>query len=53
MVTTVCFVAGIGKALMEAHRVLSNGGALIIGFVDRNSQMGKTYLQRQKENVFY
>jgi SAM-dependent methyltransferase len=53
MVTTVCFVDDISKALMEAHRVLSDGGALIIGFVDRNSKMGKTYLQRQKENVFY
>jgi SAM-dependent methyltransferase len=53
MVTTVCFVDDINKALMEAHRVLSGGGALIIGFVDRNSKMGKTYLKRQKENVFY
>jgi SAM-dependent methyltransferase len=53
MVTTVCFVDDISKALMEAHRVLSDGGVLIIGFVDRNSKMGKTYLERQKENVFY
>jgi SAM-dependent methyltransferase len=53
MVTTVCFVDDIRKALMEAHRVLSIGGVLIIGFVDRNSEMGKTYLERQKENVFY
>jgi SAM-dependent methyltransferase len=53
MVTTVCFVDDISKALMEAHRVLSDRGVLIIGFVDRNSKMGKTYLERQKENVFY
>jgi SAM-dependent methyltransferase len=53
MVTTVCFLDDISKALMEAHRVLSDGGVLIIGFVDRNSKMGKIYLERQKENVFY
>ncbi|MBN2032875.1 MAG: class I SAM-dependent methyltransferase [Deltaproteobacteria bacterium] len=53
MVTTVCFVDDIIKTLKEAHRVLSDGGFLIIGFVDRNSKMGKIYLELQKENVFY
>ena len=53
MVTTVCFVDDIGKTLLEAHRVLSHGGVLIIGFVDRNSMVGQTYLSRQNENVFY
>jgi SAM-dependent methyltransferase len=53
MVTTVCFVDDIGKALMEAYRVLSGSGVLIIGFVDRESKIGKIYLKRQKENVFY
>lgn len=53
MVTTVCFVDDINKALMEAHRVLSHGGFLIIGFVDRSSMVGQTYLSHQSENVFY
>ena len=53
MVTTVCFVDDIGKALLEAHRVLSHGGFLIIGFVDRNSVVGQIYLDRQNKNVFY
>ena len=53
MVTTVCFVDDISKALMEAHRILSPGGFLIIGFVDRSSMLGQTYLSRQSENVFY
>jgi len=53
MVTTVCFVDDISKALTEAHRVLSQGGFLIIGFVDRSSMVGQTYLSHQSENVFY
>ena len=53
MVTTVCFVDDINKALLEAHRVLSHGGMIIIGFVDRNSMVGQIYLDHQKDNVFY
>lgn len=53
MVTTICFVDDINRALLEAHRVLSHEGILIIGFVDRNSMVGQTYLSRQNENVFY
>ncbi|MDY7035710.1 MAG: class I SAM-dependent methyltransferase [Thermodesulfobacteriota bacterium] len=53
MVTTVCFVDDINRALREAHRVLSHEGVLVIGFIDRNSIVGKTYSSRQNENVFY
>jgi ubiquinone/menaquinone biosynthesis C-methylase UbiE len=53
MVTTICFVDDINNSLREAYRVLSDKGTLIIGFVDRNSKIGKSYLERQNENVFY
>ncbi|MBW1712197.1 MAG: class I SAM-dependent methyltransferase [Deltaproteobacteria bacterium] len=53
MVTTVCFVDDINRSLREVHRVLSPRGFLIIGFVDRNSMVGQTYLAHQNENVFY
>jgi SAM-dependent methyltransferase len=53
MVTTVCFVDNIGKSLEEAYRVLSDGGVIIIGFVDCDSKMGQMYLERKEENVFY
>ena len=53
MVTTICFVDDISRVLLESHRILSHGGVLVIGFVDRNSMVGQTYLDRQNENVFY
>ena len=53
IVTTVCFVDDINRALLEAHRIISHGGFLIIGFVDRNSIVGQNYLRYQNESVFY
>jgi SAM-dependent methyltransferase len=53
MVTTICFLDDAEKALREAHRVLKPGGSIIIGFIDRESPLGKEYLKHKEENVFY
>jgi SAM-dependent methyltransferase len=53
MVTTICFVDDPEKALREAYRVLKPGGALIIGFVDRNSPIGRFYEEHRNESIFY
>lgn len=53
IVTTICFVDDVAMMLAEAHRVLKPGGALVIGFIDRDSQLGRHYLAHQEENVFY
>ena len=53
IVTTICFVDDINRAMIEAHRIISYSGFLIIGFIDRNSVIGQTYLDRQNKNVFY
>ena len=39
--------------LTEAYRVLKPGGELVIGFIDRTSNLGQHYLAHQAENVFY
>ena len=53
VVTTICFVDSPEIMLSEAHRVLKPGGRLVIGFIDRESALGKNYLNHQAENVFY
>ncbi len=53
MVTTVCFLDDLALAFSEVSRVLKPGGAFIIGFVDRESPIGKEYLRRKEQSVFY
>jgi len=53
MVTTICFLDDLKQAFWEAWRVIKPDGKLIIGFVDKNSSLGKSYEQYKDENVFY
>ncbi len=53
MVTTICFLDNIEQAFQEVYRVIKQDGCFIIGFVDKNSPVGKIYLQHKHENVFY
>jgi len=53
VVTTLCFVDSPAHMLAEAHRVLKPNGSLVIGFVDRDSPLGRDYLAHQAQSVFY
>lgn len=53
MVTTICFLDDVEKSFQEVNRILKPGGWFIIGFIDKNSTIGKFYLKYQNENVFY
>jgi len=52
-VTTVCFLDSLEKAFNEAHRILTPGGFIIIGFVERESVLGKEYEKRKTKSKFY
>ncbi|MCK4464750.1 MAG: class I SAM-dependent methyltransferase, partial [Bacteroidales bacterium] len=53
MITTICFVDDIYKSFNEVNRTLMDTGRLIIGFVDKNSPVGKKYLEHKDESIFY
>lgn len=52
-VTTLCFVESPGRMLGEAFRVLQPGGKLIIGFIDRDSVLGRRYEAGREQSIFY
>jgi SAM-dependent methyltransferase len=53
LVTTICFVDDVGRTLGEAFRVLNAGGCILVGFVDRESALGRRYSQQRASSRFY
>lgn len=53
MVTTICFVDDVLASFREAFRVLKPGGSIVVGFVDKESELGKRYLEKRNTSVFY
>jgi len=53
MVTTICFVDDIDASFREVSRILKPNGQLIIGFVDKNSLLGKIYQEQKGKSIFY
>jgi len=53
MVTVICFVNDIYKTFKESFRVLSKGGSVIVGMIDRNTPLGQMYLENKHDSLFY
>jgi len=53
LVTTICFVKNIDKTFSEAYRILKKNGIIIVGFVDKESPLGKIYQKNKDKSKFY
>jgi ubiquinone/menaquinone biosynthesis C-methylase UbiE len=53
LVTVICFVDNVPTLLRELNRVLKRGGHLVIGFINRNSELGRLYERRKESDLFY
>lgn len=53
MVTTICFLDDIKKAFDEVYRILNHDGFFIVGFIDKESPIGKIYQENKVNNPFY
>ena len=53
IVVTICYFDEPVKALLEAKRVLKEGGKVILGFVDEESFLGQFYLKKKESSIFY
>ena len=53
IVTTICFFVDLAASLIEAFRVLKPGGSIVIGFIDRDSTLGRLYNEKREASPFY
>ena len=53
LVTTICFVDDLEKTFEESRRILKKDGKIVIGFIDKNSPLGRFYQKNKEKNPFY
>ncbi len=51
--TSIHYFTDTGKAIKEAYRVLKNSGKLIVAVIDKKSEIGKEYMTRKNDDLFY
>jgi ubiquinone/menaquinone biosynthesis C-methylase UbiE len=49
----ICYFDDLHAAFKEAHRVLGSDGALVVGFIDKDSIIGMYYEKHKPESTFY
>ena len=50
---TICHLKDIKAAFAQAHRVLKHGGAIIIGFLDKDQPIAKQYKEKRDRSNFF
>ena len=50
---TICHLDNAKEAFAEAHRVLKNGGSVIVGFLDKDQSVAKQYEDKRGRSTFF
>ena len=50
---TVCYLKSVKDSMEEAHRVLKRGGAVIVGFLDKDRLIAQAYKERGARSRFF
>jgi SAM-dependent methyltransferase len=50
---TICHLDNVKEAFAEAHRVLKNGGSIIVGFLDKDQSVAKQYEDKRGRSTFF
>lgn len=50
---TICHLDNVKEAFAEAHRVLKNGGSIIVGFLDKDQSIAKQYEEKRGRSTFF
>ncbi len=50
---TICHLNEIKAAFAQAYRVLKHGGAIIIGFIDKEGSIAKQYEEKRNRSTFF
>jgi SAM-dependent methyltransferase len=53
MASCVSYFYNMQDAFLEANRVLKRGGVLIIGFIKKDSIIGRSYEEKRQKSIFY
>jgi ubiquinone/menaquinone biosynthesis C-methylase UbiE len=50
---TICHLNNVKRAFKEAYRILKPKGSIIIGFIDKDQKIGKTYEENKMRSTFF
>ncbi len=53
MVVAVCFLDDLDRSFGEAFRALGVGGHIVVGFLDRETELCERYIRSKPDNPFY
>lgn len=53
MIFCISYFENLETVFKETYRILKSGGSLIVGFIEKDSIIGKYYEERKPNSVFY